>query len=435
MKDGWKIEQMGDLCSIKSGKSNAQDAEENGPYAFFDRSKKIKKSNRFLYDCEALIIPGEGAEFLPRHFIGKFDLHQRAYALLDFSQRLDTRFLFYYLTHFKDYFVRVAVGATVKSLRLRHFEQLPVPVAPLPEQQRIVAILDEAFDGLATAKANAEQNLANARALFESHLDAVFRQRGEGWVETIIDKLSTNLDRQRVPITKNVRTSGEYPYYGASGIVDYVGDYIFEGDTLLVSEDGANLLARSTPIAFSVSGKYWVNNHAHILKFEDMSTQRFVEFYLESIKLDEYITGAAQPKLNQKALNSIPIPIPSNVEAQASIVEGIEMLSEETQNLTPPAPAVCAGRLWVARASASSPTPTQIARKQPRRSSAGLPRKIPSANGRCWAAIPATKMCWPPRNSWTWPPTTRLLPRQWEWCRTTGTSPSSVNCWRSPSVS
>jgi type I restriction enzyme S subunit len=76
------------------------------------------------------------------------------------------------------------------------------------------------------------------------------------WVETSLDKISTNLDSRRIPITKNVRQSGEYPYYGASGIVDYVADYIFEGNNLLVSEDGANLLARSSPIAFSVSGKY-----------------------------------------------------------------------------------------------------------------------------------------------------------------------------------
>ena len=209
----------------------------------------------------------------------------------------------------------------------------PVPVPPLAEQQRIVALLDEAFEGLATAKANAEKNLQNARALFESHLQSVFTQRGEGWVETTLDKISTNLDSKRVPITKNVRSSGEYPYYGASGIVDYVADYIFEGDNLLVSEDGANLLARSTPIAFSVSGKYWVNNHAHILHFENMATQRFAEFYLESIKLDEYITGAAQPKLNQKALNSIPIPIPKSVETQSKIVESVESLQEETQRL------------------------------------------------------------------------------------------------------
>ena len=76
-----------------------------------------------------------------------------------------------------------------------------------------------------------------------------------------------------------------------------------------------------------------VNNHAHILKFDDMATQRFVEFYLESIKLDDYITGAAQPKLNQKALNSIPIPIPKSIEEQADIVTKLEGLQTETQRL------------------------------------------------------------------------------------------------------
>ena len=137
-----------------------------------------------------------------------------------------------------------------------------------------------------------------------------------GYQTKTLDQISTNLDNRRVPITKGVRASGEYPYYGASGIVDYVADYIFDEDTLLISEDGANLLARSTPIAFPASGKYWVNNHAHILKFENLTTQRFVELYLESILLDDYITGAAQPKLNQKALNSIPIPVPPFPEQQ-----------------------------------------------------------------------------------------------------------------------
>lgn len=216
------------------------------------------------------------------------------------------------------------------SLAERFFVRYPKSIA---EQKRIVDLLDEAFAGIATAKGNAEKNLENAHAIFESHLQSVFTLRDSGWVETTVDKISFNLDSKRVPITKNVRTSGKYPYYGASGIVDYVGDYIFDGDTLLVSEDGANLLARSTPIAFSVSGKYWVNNHAHILKFENMATQRFTEFYLESIKLDEYITGAAQPKLNQKALNSIPIPIPKSVDEQAKIVESVKSLQEETQHL------------------------------------------------------------------------------------------------------
>jgi type I restriction enzyme S subunit len=140
-----------------------------------------------------------------------------------------------------------------------------------------------------------------------------------GWQIRTLDQISTNLDSRREPITKNVRTSGEYPYYGASGIVDYVDDYIFDEDALLISEDGANLLARSSPIAFPASGKYWVNNHAHILRFDTRITQRFVELYLESIPLDDYITGAAQPKLNQRALNSIPIPVPPLPEQQRII--------------------------------------------------------------------------------------------------------------------
>ena len=84
MRVGWREKPMGSICAINSGESNTQDAIAEGGYAFFDRSKKIKRSRRYLYDCEALIIPGEGAEFLPRHFVGKFDLHQRAYAFTTF---------------------------------------------------------------------------------------------------------------------------------------------------------------------------------------------------------------------------------------------------------------------------------------------------------------------------------------------------------------
>ena len=123
-------------------------------------------------------------------------------------------------------------------------------------------------------------------------------------------EIAINLDSQRRPVTKSARTTGSVPYYGASGIVDYVSDYIFDGDYLLVSEDGANLLARSTPIAFSISGKTWVNNHAHVLKFNSYAERRFIEIYLNSIDLSPYVSGAAQPKLNQANLNRIPVPAP-----------------------------------------------------------------------------------------------------------------------------
>ena len=123
--------------------------------------------------------------------------------------------------------------------------------------------------------------------------------------------MGENLDNRRIPITSGSREKGPYPYYGASGIVDYVENYIFDEDILLVSEDGANLTARVTPIAFSARGKVWVNNHAHVMRFEHKATQVYVENYLNYMDLKDYITGTAQPKLNQEKLNNIPIPLPT----------------------------------------------------------------------------------------------------------------------------
>ena len=352
MKKGWQTKNLGDLCDVVGGGTPPKDkpAFYSGdiPWATVrDMRQDVITETEFRITKDAVrssatnIIPSGNVVIATRVGLGKVCLlgqdtaiNQDLRGIVPRSDKsLVVRYLYWWLKSIADAIIAEGTGATVQGVKLPFVKSLQIPVPPLAEQQRIVGLLDEAFEGLATAKANAEKNLQNARALFESHLQSVFTQRGPGWVETTLDKISTNLDSKRVPITKNVRSSGEFPYYGASGIVDYVANFIFEGDNLLISEDGANLLARSTPIAFSVSGKYWVNNHAHILKFENMATQRFVEFYLESIKLDDYITGAAQPKLNQKALNSIPIPIPKSVETQAKIVESVESLQEETQRL------------------------------------------------------------------------------------------------------
>ncbi|MBJ6416719.1 restriction endonuclease subunit S, partial [Enterobacter hormaechei] len=145
----------------------------------------------------------------------------------------------------------------------------------------------------------------------------------------MLGDLGENLDSKRKPITSGLREAGSIPYYGASGIVDYVKDYIFDGDFLLISEDGANLLARNTPIAFSISGKSWVNNHAHVIKFDSYAERRYVEYYLNSIDLAPYISGAAQPKLNKKNLESIRIPNPSpeDKERIVSILDKFDALT------------------------------------------------------------------------------------------------------------
>ena len=159
-----------------------------------------------------------------------------------------------------------------------------------------------------------------------------------GYAFVGLEDIAENCDSQRKPVTKGNRSTGQYPYYGASGVVDYVDDYIFDGDYLLISEDGANLVARVTPIAFSISGKNWVNNHAHVLKFADSYQQRYVEMYLNGMDLSKFISGAAQPKLNQKNMNSILIPMPGKAEVKR-IVDVLDRFDRLCNDLSSGLPA------------------------------------------------------------------------------------------------
>ena len=189
-----------------------------------------------------------------------------------------------------------------------------------------------------TILSRAEQSRAEQSRAEQSRALIKLLQYVFGYAVVTLEDIAENCDSMRKPVTSGKREAGEYPYYGASGIVDYVKDYIFDGDYLLVSEDGANLLARSTPIAFSISGKNWVNNHAHVLKFDRYETRRFVEFYLNSIDLAPYISGGAQPKLNQKNLNRIEIPLPSQ-ERQKYIVDILDRFDVICNDLTSGLPA------------------------------------------------------------------------------------------------
>ncbi len=140
-----------------------------------------------------------------------------------------------------------------------------------------------------------------------------------GWEVTTLGKVCTFLDGKRKPIKESDRAMrrGIYPYYGASGIIDYVDNFIFDEELILLGEDGANILNRSTPLAFKVSGKIWVNNHAHVLRPNQDMDIGFLTEYLESLKYDKYNTGTAQPKLNKEVCSSIEVIKPPFEEQRA----------------------------------------------------------------------------------------------------------------------
>ncbi|HEA3128123.1 TPA: restriction endonuclease subunit S [Aeromonas veronii] len=139
----WRERLLGDISKITTGSSNRQDSHMNGAYTFFDRSEDIRTSDTYLFDCEAVIVPGEGQDFIPKYFVGKFDLHQRTYAIMDFSE-CHGKFLFYAIHYFRSHFLSQAVGSTVKSLRLPMFQKMKLNLPTFEEQQKIAAVLSTA---------------------------------------------------------------------------------------------------------------------------------------------------------------------------------------------------------------------------------------------------------------------------------------------------
>ena len=254
------------------------------------------------------------------------------------SPDVNAKFLYYYLKTQEDYFQQLGSVMQMPQISIPTTEKFPIPLPPLRVQSRIVEILDKFTQLEAQLEAELQTELEARNKQYDFYrnrlLDFTLRDDLKGQVEwKTLGEVCENLDSQRRPITSNKRIKGIYPYYGASGIVDFVESYIYDGDYLLVSEDGANLLARNTPIAFSISGKNWVNNHAHVLKFDTYEGRKFVEYYLNHIDLKPYISGAAQPKLNQNNLNSIPIPLPPLSE-QRRIVDILDRFDTLTNSIS-----------------------------------------------------------------------------------------------------
>ena len=240
-------------------------------------------------------------EFLPAA------LNQRVACLrIKDDVALDKAFLFNLLNsdYFEQQCIAASKGVAQKNMSTEWLKEYEVPMFPMEQQKAIASVLDKVTELISLRK----EQLAKLDQLVKSRFIELFgdpESNPKGWDRQRFDQICENLDSRRVPITSTDRKAGNYPYYGASGIVDYVEDYIFDEDILLISEDGANLLMRSTPIAFSVSGKVWVNNHAHVVRFESKATQKYIEVCFAITDISGSITGTAQPKLNQAKLNAM----------------------------------------------------------------------------------------------------------------------------------
>ena len=207
----------------------------------------------------------------------------------------------YYLSTFlntekhKAWAVQMSTGDGRTNYNLRDYTELVVPVPKLEEQKKIASYISS-LNNLIT--------LHQRKQSCNTLLINVWEQRK---LEDVVEFLDT----MRKPLEGAKRTPGPYPYYGASGIVDYVDGYLFDEELVLLSEDGANITDRNYPVCFLASGKYWVNNHAHVLRTKDGNENNFICNSLERKDYKQYNSGMAMPKLNQEVCRSIPISCPS----------------------------------------------------------------------------------------------------------------------------
>lgn len=259
-----------------------------------------------------------------------------------------------------------AVGGVRGSLEWEDFENLQLPVPYITKQREIVAEYNAIQNRIVLNQQLIQKLEETAQAVYKEWFvefefpddngnpyktndgkmvwnEELGKEIPEGWGKCLLKEISNCLDYKRKPLSEEERLSfkGEFPYYGAMGIVDYVKEYIFDGEYLLFSEDGINVInEKGYPSVFLIKGKFWVNNHAHILEGKTEYSTRLLYSMLKEVNVSDLVTGAAQPKINQENMNSISLIKPTQGVAILfnkvvnPIFEVIQIKAKENEKLS-----------------------------------------------------------------------------------------------------
>ncbi len=229
---------------------------------------------------------------------------------------------------------------------LASVESISIPFIPLPTQHKIAAILstyDELIENN-TRRIKILEDMAQTlyrewfvHYRFPGHenVPMVESELGpipKGWEVKKFGEVSLNFDRMRKPLSGQVRSTmqGEYPYYGAAKVLDHINDYLFDGRYLLIGEDGSVVTEDGKPVLQLVTGKFWVNNHTHVVQGKSPISTNFLYLFMSNVAILGYVTGAAQPKINQQNLNRIPVILPP----QKLLEEFDQMIESNFENIT-----------------------------------------------------------------------------------------------------
>lgn len=339
---GFKLKPLGDLCSIKTGRKDVNQGNPDGKYPFFTCAKLHTFSDDYSFDCEAILVAGNGDVGNVSYYNGKFEAYQRTYILTEFKDIIP-RYLFIVLEGLlRNSLVDKKLGNTIPYIKKGMLEKFLVSCPSINEQKRIVEILDEAFEGIDAAIANTEKNLANTRELFESYLENLFTQNNPEWNHTTLGNLADF--KNGLNFTKS--SNGEV--IDIVGVADFQNGFwvptdslskvqidselgeaylLHEGDILTVRSNGNKQLIGRCLLAGPITQR---TSHSGFtirirLSSKNVSPQ-FLIWYLKSGKtrrrLVESGDGANISSLNQQALTKLPISFPT-LKEQGLIIQRI----------------------------------------------------------------------------------------------------------------
>lgn len=347
----WEIKKLGEVCDVIGGgtpsKKNLKFYEGDILWATVrDMKSEVISDTEFKITEEAVkksstnIIPKGNVIIATRVGLGKVCLIEKDTAINQDlrgivpkkSKQLDKGFLFQWFKSISHLIVEEGTGATVQGVKLPFIKDLPIPLPPLPEQQRIVSILDEAFAAIAKAKANAEQNLKNAKELFESYLQGVFGgstgspTKRDGWEEKKLGEVVEIINGRNQ--SQVISENGKYPIYGsAANLMGYATDYLCEKGTTIIGRKG-NI---SNPIY--IEERFWNVDTAFGLFPKNRYDTKFIHYLCRTIDFKSRNRGTTIPSLVKSDLLGIDVPFISSLKDQQTIVRQLDALRAETQKL------------------------------------------------------------------------------------------------------
>ncbi len=361
---GVEFRKLGEVCDFQKGKSITKKAVTFGKVPVISGGRQpAYYHNEANRSGETIAISSSGVY---AGYVSYWDIPvflADSFSVSPKQKTLMPKYLFHYLTTQQDAIHATKSTGGIPHVYSKDLQNFLIPIPPLEIQQEIVKILD-AFTELNTElntelKARKRQYeyyqnmLLDFKGINQSHKDAkeklvqkTYPKRLKTLLQTLAPKgvefrklgeVCEILDNRRIPIAKNKRNPGIYPYYGANGIQDYIDSYIFDGDFVLVGEDGSVINKDNTPVVNWASGKIWVNNHAHVLQTKNELKLKFLYFYLQTIDVS-YCVAGTPPKINQENLKKITIPIPP-LEIQQEIVKILDQFSILTTDLLAGIPA------------------------------------------------------------------------------------------------